>query len=191
MIISHALKFIYLANGKTGSTSIYSILSKYNECRHKKHSTLEEVDFNISRYYTFCFVRNPWDRMTSIYNQWRKPVNLKNQARKHCYEIASGSFTEFIKSMRDEDWKSIAQKNYYLFDNKIISNVGKFENLNQDYSRICEAIGIEPEEIPKLNINSSKSKPYQNYYDEQTISIVAKHSLTDIELFEYKFEQHS
>lgn len=82
MIISHELKFIFISNGKTGTTSIEAVLNKYQDCYNydieipglflKKHIPPRVLKPLLGskvwdQYFKFCFVRNPWDWFVSQY----------------------------------------------------------------------------------------------------------------------------
>jgi hypothetical protein len=66
-----------------------------------------------------------------------------------------------------------------------VNFIGKYENLKDDFKKICNKIGISTT-LPKLNV--SKSKPYQEYYNDETIDLVRKTFQPDIKIFNYDFE---
>ena len=186
MIISHKHKFIYLANGKTGTTSAQSHFGKYNECEHPKHATLDVLNFNYSDYFIFCFVRNPWDRILSGYMQARKPHNLKNPYRKYIYELSRNhSLDNFLKIVDNRFWKDYDQSRYYLNNGNLINFVGRFENLSSDLRRVCDKLNIEYKKFPHKN--KSQHKHYTEYYDDETRQMVAEKYSKDIEYFGYEF----
>jgi len=80
MILSHTHKFIFIANGKTGTSSIETALQPYQEGAALKIGveglyTPKHVPPVVLRsqlgpkiwdeYFTFAFVRNPWDWFVS------------------------------------------------------------------------------------------------------------------------------
>ena len=71
MIISHPNKFIFLHLPKNAGTSIEGSLTGANDWKTAdKHLTatesIEKFGQDVWReYFTFCFVRNPWDRLVS------------------------------------------------------------------------------------------------------------------------------
>jgi chondroitin 4-sulfotransferase 11 len=205
MLISHKHKFIFLSTGKTGTTSIGSLLEKfrdhkvnfYKHCRLTEPSSLidprdgaeKELNFNSADYFTFCFVRNPWDRMLSLYNQLRKPIRPDTwESRKTAHDLSNRySFTDFLKKLDHKDFDGYAQSNFYLIggNGNLLDFIGRFENLQEDFDIICDKIGIPRQELPHKN--KSKHKHYTEYYDDETKQIVAEKYAKDIEYFGYKF----
>ena len=202
MVISHKHKFIFLATGKTGTTSMETLLKKYDDEGHKFHKhcrlsgpstifdpltkTEKELNFDSSDYFKFCFVRNPWDRMFSWYNQLQKSVYNPSKIRKMQYELANNyPFTDFLKNIsREKYFNHYNTSDFYLIDENI-NFIGRFENLQQDFNIVCDKIGIPQQQLPHKN--ASKHKHYTEYYDDETRQIVAEKFAKDIEYFNYKF----
>ena len=78
----------------------------------------------------------------------------------------------------------------YISDNLgnvIVDFVGKYENLNEDYKKICQKLNIQYVEPPVYNVNIQKEKDYKKYYDKKAIDMVEKYFQKDLEYFNYKF----
>ena len=71
-------------------------------------------------------------------------------------------------------------------DGKIMVDlVGRFETLDRDWIRICEALGVDY--ISLSRENPSVRGEYRSFYDEISKQIVAERFHRTIELFGYEF----
>jgi hypothetical protein len=136
---------------------------------------------NFRSYFSFAFVRNPWDWQVSLYT-----YALKNPSHfQHDFTNKLDGFPAYL------DWRCANdihfQKDFiYSQDGKLLVNfVGKYEHLDADFREVCGRIGISAS-LPRLNI--SKEKPYQKYYTPETVELVRKTFAPDIEAFGYDFE---
>lgn len=135
-------------------------------------------DTTWNEYFTFGFVRNPWDRAASAYTRHfhNSEIDLKD------------GFNMWIKAGA-RPWISKRQASEFLTDdnNQIaVDFVGRFEHIEQDYNHICDILKINTK-LPHRN-KSTRSVPYQDLYTKETKEIVANWSKQDIELFGYKFD---
>ena len=207
-------KFIFVRNPKTASTSIHTSLDESNiqfnlirlkEAAGKAWDDTLKVNhpdcFQYKRflpkkykqYFKFSFVRNPWDRIYSIY------IESKNFYFKF-YEKESITFEKFLNSISNHSQQYLdftnqlinlpTTKPFHKFGNqykftKGCDFIGKFENLQKDFNKICDKIGIPKQKLPHKN--KTKHKHYTEYYDEETKQIVAEKYRKDIEYFGYEF----
>lgn len=200
MIISRRHKFIYIAIGKTGTTTIETALRKFNEVNVPKHTHISDLKrltgIDHQAYFKFCFIRNPWDRLVSIYVQSQKPINLENADRRYLHEIANNhSFKEFIKILNTDRRELLISKSFesYVVDDETgqfkIDFLGRYENLQSDFDKACELL-----KIPKKNLPVQNPDPRQHYswfYDNESKDIVASIFKLSIEMGHYKFENQT
>jgi hypothetical protein len=64
--------------------------------------------------------------------------------------------------------------------------VGKMENLDDDFTTVCEIVGIKRKESLVVT-NTTEHRPYQEYYDADTREAVAQAFAEDIKEFGYEF----
>jgi len=149
------------------------------------HIKVSEIIESLGRkkfnsFFSFAIVRNPWDWQVSLYKYM-----LKSKTH-HQHELVSklGSFDEYIK------WRCKNEVRYqkdfiYSNNNELLVNyVARFENLDADFDKICSHIGVAAS-LPKLNV--SNTKPYQEFYSEETKELVRQTFKPDIELLNYDF----
>ena len=62
----------------------------------------------------------------------------------------------------------------------------RFENLNDDFNKVCKKIGLPA--APELPVhNRSIRKHYSSYYDNELRELVARKFSTEIEYGDYQF----
>ncbi len=182
--------YIFVHINKTAGTSIGRAIG----LPLKDHLTAKEIIAGIGKQnwnsaYKFTVVRNPWDKVVSLYEYRRK----KNKT-----QIASRgiTFTEWVKlthgQNRDpfyyDNVKSFQAQVEWLKDDEdtiAIDFVARFETLHADFEQIRDATGITAD-LPHLNASSRKN--YKDYYTDETREIVARWYLEDIEVFAYSFD---
>jgi hypothetical protein len=194
MRISHKHKFVFIAIPKTASSTIRNAVDEYSDIRSvgdttspyhwhikardlKKH--FKNKGWNWDEYFKFCFVRNPWDRLVSLYTyfQRRKYLPLPIDGGPH--------YTTWL-SDRFRDKRSDSGAIYYAAGKDILVDfIGKTENLQEDFDIICDKIGIPTQKLPYEN--KTKHKHYTEYYDDETKQLVAEKYAKDIEHFGYEF----
>lgn len=212
MPLSHKHKCLFIHIPKTAGTSIesaldilgnwqeenieilFGLIQSENLKKHRfksnflQHLTLEQIHkiTTIPDYFvSFSFVRNPWDKMVSIYSN--PDNNLVNVASSQGVDIKDLSFDDFIE--QTEHIKHIHLEHQHTFicnqnHNIAIDFVGKFESINEDFNKLCTLLGHS------LNLphkNASTRNNYRDYYSQKTKKIIARRYERDIELFNYRF----
>ena len=190
MIISHKHKFITIDVPKTGTTSINNQLRPYLDKGDftfvmsgeigMRHSTYNEVITkfpNYKNYFSFAFVRNPWDRMLSFW--FFKKQHAVNKIPQNT------SLKDFFS--QDKLFKNELFLDQYSFvkDFGEKSFIGRFENLQEDFDAVCDKIGLPRKTL--LHKNKTKHRHYTEYYDDETREIIAEKYARDIDYFGYKF----
>jgi hypothetical protein len=191
--VNNEKNFIYYDVPKAGSTSIREMLfpDPYygNEictvpCRYSvKEKIIEEKEYK-----TFSFVRNPYDRMVSVFSHFNKNFNMKD------YEHISAAFgfePETIDTFKGFVKMSIAHQNHHwqpqtCFVPEDVDFIGKIENFQRDFDTVCDMIKISRMNI--LHSNKTNHKHYSTYYDEETYDLVTKRYSDDLKRFNYNFE---
>jgi len=205
LIISHKFKYIFIKTQKTASTSIEvglerscgeeDIISRHaffkiqgfrprNFEGFRQHTGASKIKEKIpnktwNSYYKFTFERNPFDKMVSWY--WDK------RSRKKTNE----SFKEFCITC-SKDPKNFP-KGYELYaenNNVLVNFIGKYEKLNEDFSYVCNKLGIPFKGLfPRIRSHYRQDPyHYSKYYDSETKKIVENHFSKEIKMFDYSFE---
>jgi|APSaa5957512493_1039668.scaffolds.fasta_scaffold53507_2 chondroitin 4-sulfotransferase 11 len=199
-MISHKHKFIFVHPNKCGGNSIEYFFQGYLEVDHRMLSEYQkEYPEEYKNYFKFGFVRNPYERLVSVYHgrTQGKLVTVD-------LELSKYSFSESVKLLEDGVMRYCVpllashllgckcepipcNRPWYLDEvQKIgLDFIGRCEHFQSDFNTICDKIGIPGQQLP--HENASKHKHYTEYYDEETKQIVAEKYAKDIEYFGYRF----
>jgi hypothetical protein len=165
--------------------NLREILRRFYNQKRKAANPLNRLmvtkeEFN--NYYKFTFVRNPWGRAFSWYkNVMRDLVFMKR------YGISKDiSFKLFLKRFAGKE--ELRQQIYWLksFNGSLnFDYIGRFENLKEDFYKICINMNQEPIGLP--HEIKGTNEDYHHYYDEESIKLISKIYEEEISLFNYKF----
>jgi len=134
-------------------------------------------------YFKFGFVRNPWDRVVSLYER-TEPLQMKGKM----------SFDEFVDWIEYSSATCIhSSPHRYQLDWFVDSNgnmladfIGRFERLDQDWAFVADKLGITEKSLPHSRTNP-RSRHYTEYYNARTRELIAQKFRVDIERFGYEF----
>lgn len=152
-------------------------------------------------YFKFTFVRNPWSRVVSCYND---KINYDSG---HVYERYENSFIKYLKQMKvfskdmtferfvevlcdipDEHAQAhFRSQHRFITDesgNILVDFIGRFEQLDSDFQFISEKIGVRIE-LP--HIRPGKPRSYTYYYTERTARMIERRYERDVEMFGYRY----
>ena len=143
-------------------------------------------------YFKFSFVRNPWDRMVSM---GKCPAFYGVHLSKNPPSINfNGYLKKFPKievdprsQSRHDNFSPEPNSVYLNILNEELDYIGKFENLQEDYNIICDAINKPRATLANDPPHQSRHKHYAFYYDDETREIIAEKYAKDIEYFGYEF----
>ena len=219
-MISEKNKFIYIKVPKTATSSIeYTLTQAFKDDELtwdeqfekypwiRKHSKLDwfyEHLIDLSEYFCFSFIRNPWDLVLSFWTYYQnekiipwKPVNWAvledmgyerwKEGDDHYIEKEKSTkgvdFNEWIKT--NYDWMQGDQVSFFDNADREMDFIGRYENLNADYDTLCKKLKIE-NKLGHVNKKSTKSNR-QDTYNEESKKIVEDYFMRDIEKWGFEF----
>lgn len=212
-------RFIFVAVPKTASTTISRLAVRsptekgYRLVGNRTHFNLNEYRSGLHRLkgsvegeklyqaaYKFGFVRNPWCRAVSLYEN-RKGRHQCSTFEKFVDMYDGATFCQVNPSYHrfQLDWFRCPKTGTVMSD-----YIGRYENLERDTDNIFDKMKLKRYsdklgtyhgdvaggkaspfgEVPR----KTKSIPYQEYYTPQTQQIMLEKCIEDIKYFNYTFE---
>lgn len=181
-------ELLYLSNPKVACSSIKQtmtreILEDDNSIHdYPHHKKVHKVEGDMKEYYSFTFVRNPFERLVSCYlNKYQgKRERGKNQG-----------FEWFVKKViRTPDFLSDRhfRSQYYLTHDyrgqKRVQFIGHMENIEEEFSTIRSRFDLGS--LPHYNKNADYN--WMEFYTLETAQMVYKRYCRDIQTFGYQNE---
>ncbi|MGB3147979.1 MAG: sulfotransferase family 2 domain-containing protein, partial [Paracoccaceae bacterium] len=153
--------------------------------------------------FAFGFVRNPWDRMVSIYSFLCKKKLRAHESAEYQSKINDMGFTHRLLEdayfqQQDQEWASDGlqplQRRSQFFWLEGCDFIGQVERLEQDFATVAHHIGLKPGLLERLGLqkpfghrNKSRRGEYQGYYTDKAREFVARHFAAEIDRFDYRF----
>ncbi len=157
---------------------------------HKHAPAIDILRFlgekKYNSYFSFIFVRNPYDLMVSLYF-----YIIQSKVHVDHKTVSEMTFPEFAK------WH-ISKKPRLQLDFAsnpetgaiIVNHIGRFETMNSDIEFVSSKLQLRKNrslEHKNPSINR-KSKDYRDYYDENTKKLIFSYFRKDIEGLGYHFD---
>ena len=184
-VVSRRYRFVWLCVPKAASRSLIAALSAADpDAEILKKTTLAEIRERRPEtrgYFTFAFVRHPFDRALSLYAEARHfrerfegPKRRVKAERHRFFENAFPGFAE-VDTLDDFcDWLNSPYAADEFADVHFLSQrpqiaasdgalpdfVGAAERLDDDFRAVCERLGMTPPpELPALNTSAGWNPP--------------------------------
>ena len=210
---SHDLKCIFIHFPRTAGSSIEKFLMGTDDIYGPKSSVYRNKDSVEKKivenhhtsasdyvkqngqeiwqeYFTFSFVRNPWDWFVSNFfwdlfqyeraKSENRPIKYRRQ---FIVNDCGSDFSTYVKKGAERpDWFVFTQVTDFIGNPDFI---GRFENLESDVKSICKKLNVDYKDFPYEN-KTNRTK-YTDYYDNETANIVYNLFKKDIESLNYKY----
>lgn len=208
MVVNTRYRFVFIHVPKAAGTSLAASLSALpgnhpNWLAQTKHETLASFQARVGArmspaertvgldprtFFTCAFVRNPWDRMASLYRYLveRRPRPEIDSVR---------SFKDLLLQARDGvAWVSglhsmRQQVDYFTLPNgeRRLAFLGHSEHLAEDAAALATLLGC-PLDIPHLNRTRNAADDYRKLYDSEMVDLVGALFVTDVQHLGYRFD---
>ena len=196
-IVNDKQKYVFIQIPKTGSSSVGFAFHKQLRCPEPflHHQTLRQIEShnNIDdSYFVFTFVRNPWDRLVSLWSdftqergrQYSGTITLEKD-----WLTEFGTFhnfcLEFPNSYLSDDVFTRPQVDFIESENIGVDFIGRYEELDAGFKQVCGHVMHPYEKLP--HIRKTKHSNYRDYYNDESMGSVASFYKQDIDRFKYEF----
>lgn len=200
---SPALNYVFIHIPKCAGTSLHRALQALHERRdlprpttpYHKHTKAAEVRRLLGKKweaaFTFSFVRNPWDLMVSSYHWWLQYAEEFPALAGDVAQIrAMNGFPAFLRSRYGKEMinEHVGRDftDWLAEDGTVIVDfIGRYENLAEDWKRVCAHLGEKP--VPLTRENQVAREDYRSFYDQASHDLIARRFAQSIALFGYRF----
>lgn len=208
MIISHKHRYVFFAIPKTGTHAVRQALREqmgeedieqvglfvqkrfpYPEFRDIQHGHLSALQIRpvlgeevYASYRKFAFVRNPFDRFVSY-------CAFMSRTTTHFETEPKRIMKYVIRDSRPMQHILFQPQHSFVVDRDGVLQldlVGRTETMQDSYDEICRTLGFASSQLDR--VNSSRRRPYQEYYDRELVDLVSKVYEKDLEMFGYRFD---
>ena len=136
--------------------------------------------------FSFAVVRNPWDRVVSMYHFGRK-MGLANLFGLN-NDLSFDDFCETLKSREgDRSFLPVFKQIEWINSSIEVNEVLRFENLQQDFQNMVEKNNISKISTTLPHVNSTDHKNYRDYFNFNTKKIIKTVFEQDCDNFKYIF----
>lgn len=152
-----------------------------------KHSTLQDIDgiADPADYYVFTLVRNPWDRVVSLYH-WLQTQSFDHPAVQRAQTL---SFSGFINHPATQ-----AAFRTHTYTSYVTNTAGearcdlfaRLEHLQADLAPLWDHLGFHCA-VGREN-TSVRQGDWRSYYSDSDAALIADVCAADIALFGYGFD---
>ena len=175
-IINHEKKYIWYVNPKCASRTISNYLgvkfpNKYSEKSKDEivetHGYLDNTKY--FDYFKFTLVRNPYDRLLSVFHDKTKKVIGTDWELPYFAKFKDFTFDEFVsylyenENLNSNDCNRHIRTQYSLAnDLQDVNFIGRCENLSSDLQTIDSVLGLTGGFV--LNKNTTRHQKWASYY---------------------------
>lgn len=187
--VSENPAFIFTHIPKTGGTSLFSNHSPV-QCNLRAHCQDLKVmnghrylrnyakTLDLSKYFKFAVVRNPYDRFISL---WLTRIEYK-------------TLDSFINAMKKRIFGWYALKPQFTWISIVngpllTDHLVRYENYIEGINEVFKTLGLPKVQIPHLR-RTDRAKDYRMYYKKASqIAFVTEYYKKDLDLFNYSFKE--
>ena len=190
MIYSIDHKILFYHVPKTGGTSMTWWLENNNlglianiKPMHAHPQFLEKNNFSLPVNWSFCVVRNPWERWVSWWYFWKFVVKkIDHSFEEYTEKYFTGQY-DGLRSQGGHYGTNIPQVHY----SRHVDAVLRHENLEEDFKKVQDKFNCSAPLEKRGNVSKGKLH-YSHYYTTpRLVELVSNYYKEDIEELGYTY----
>jgi len=178
LIFSNYYSFAIFSPPKTGTKirhAYYRSINDLGGSMANAHSTVEQFNrcnLNRAKLMKFCFVRNPWDRIVSMFHMFNQ---LNSVHQRH------SNFKQFIMNYSIKTMDEFYTINREMAVDKIFT----MENLSESIRTINSIVKYTSQDIQTSKTQYDVN--YKEWLDQEMIEFIAEKEKYTLNLIDYQF----
>ncbi|MCC5915637.1 MAG: sulfotransferase family 2 domain-containing protein [Balneolaceae bacterium] len=192
------LQCIYVHIPKTAGIAINEALYGNYGWAHRPVRHYKRIfgPLTYKKYFTFTFVRNPYTRLLSAF-RFLKNGGFGEPDRRWAEKniMQYDTVNDFVMEWLNEEsmWSYPHFKPQYSFvcdisEKPEVDFIGKFENIDQDFDKVCSILGIE-NRLKVRNKGETDNSNWREDFTNQSIEKVTELYRYDFKVFSYQPHQ--
>ena len=213
MRVSHKHKFIFFAVPRTGSTTVRAVLDPFSDLK-SRHITeidddapfyhhispaearviFQQRGWDFESYYRFCFVRNPFDRATSLFHHRIKTQDVSTwqrfMTRQKVRFLRKRVFNMYVDQHIVQWGRLEAPVSEFVQSDDgtvLVDQIFPFEHLKKSLQTVFTHMDLPASRLSIPHKNQSDRSHYRQYYNEDSKTKVAEVYSEDIKEYGYSF----
>lgn len=187
------LASVFIHVPKTGGLSVASAVFGRADTGHRPVGAFVTADeARFDRYFSFGFVRNPFDRVWSAF-RFLSAGGLTDEDARFVKETRLDRYsfprfvTELLPILEVRTWIHFKpQVDWLTFRGEVrVDYVGHFESIDDDFRNICGRLGIEGAALPHMNRSADHDRRLRHVYTPEAVRIVERLYRVDLQTFGY------
>ena len=188
LTVSDENRFIWFRVAKVGTRTITRHFDRQGvEISAKEPSFVRYSPRLYRSYFKFAFVRNPWNRLVSCWHNKILDSNYFGLEETQLNELKEfGNFVEWVEREGMQHRDRHTQLQVELINMDDLNFLGRMESFGPDFTKVCDRIGIAPEQVKAANVSAERMS-YRDYYTPELRDRVGRIYAADIEALDYEF----
>lgn len=155
----------------------------HKKCTRNPNNLITVTRRQFKRYFKFCFVRNPWARVVSAYDDL-----LRDERKQQRFGLGPDpDFDRFVYEVCGRDFLKPQLHWITNWRGEIgVDFVGRYEQLERDFGQVCDRLGVGSVSLPRSN--AGRNRDYRSYFSTELADAVSGVYAEEIAHFGYTFE---